>query len=329
MKFINALAFDNFSFGCSVPLEAAYNSLAIKLTDFYDENNIVELEFYSMVGAIGVKVNGAEYKTPGTFADGSIKTIYYDNTSKKLVLPGGTSVVMTDPFKNRLCFADIELKGIRGEAYVDIRKVNNQPFTTTYFDIIEPLISAQDVSGKRDIGEKITLSPAIYTDVISPSLYGKLFIEVTDPSDNYVVADNGVKLDGTVLASEEYSFTLSNYGDYRVNYKTVDQAGNEGSLPYVIRVENDVKPTVEIVGDKIVRIKRLAVYNIDNYNVSDDIDKPEDLEVTIIVMDNKQNSVVSVGGEFKAKYAGEYVVYVYCTDKDGNANYACFTLIVE
>lgn len=329
LKFINALAFDNFSFGFSVPLEAAYNSLAIKLTDFYDENNIVELEFYSMVGAIGVKVNGAEYKTPGTFADGSIKTIYYDNTSKKLVLPGGTSVVMTDPFKNRLCFADIELKGIRGEAFVDIRKVNNQPFTTTYFDIIEPLISAQDVSGKRDIGEKITLSPAIYTDVISPSLYGKLFIEVTDPSDNYVVADNGVKLDGTVLASEEYSFTLSNYGDYRVNYKTVDQAGNEGSLPYVIRVENDVKPTVEIVGDKIVRIKRLAVYNIDNYNVSDDIDNPEDLEVTIIVMDNKQNSVVSVGGEFKAKYAGEYVVYVYCTDKDGNANYACFTLIVE
>ena len=329
LKFINALAFDNFSLSFSVPLEAAYNSLAIKLTDFYDENNVVEFEFYPMVGAIGVKINGTEYKTSGTFADGSIKTIYYDNTSKKLVLPGGTSVVMSDPFKNRLCFADIELKGIRGEAYVDIRKVNNQPFTTTYFDIIEPLISAEDVSGKRDIGEKITLSPAIYTDVISPSLYGKLFIEVTDPSDNYVVSDNGVKLDGTVLASEEYSFTLSNYGDYRVNYKTVDQSGNEGSLPYVIRVENDVKPTVEIVGDKTVRIERLSVYNVDNYKVSDDIDKAEDLEVTIIVMDNKQNSVVSVGSEFKAKYAGEYVVYVYCTDKDGNANYACFTLIVE
>lgn len=99
-------------------------------------------------------------------------------------------------------------------------------------------------------------------------------------------------------------------------------------MPCVIRVEDDEKPTIEIK-EKVIKIKRLTVYEIKNYSVKDNMTDEKNLEVTIIVMDEKQNSIISVGSEFEAKYKGEYVVYVYCTDEAGNSSYASFALIVE
>lgn len=329
MRFVNALSFANFRFDFSVPIGAYYKSLGIRLTDCYDENNVTEIEFYGVTGALGATVNGTAYKSDGSFADNGIKSLYYDNATKKLILPGGTAIPFENPFTNDVFFLDVELRDIGGDAYVDIRMVNNQPFTTTYFDIIAPEISIKDKSGKHDIGEKITLEPAVYTDVISPVLRGRLTVEVLDPFDNFVVSDEGITLDGTTLASETYTITLSSYGNYRINYKTIDQGGNVTNMPCVINVEDDVKPTVTINGKDTVTVKYLSVYKIDNYTVSDNLSAAENLEVTVIVVDKKQNSVVSIGNEFEAKYTGTYVAYVYCTDEAGNAEYASFTIIVE
>lgn len=328
LEFINALNLSNFRFDFSVPTGAYYRSVSLKLVDCYDPNNVLEIEFYGVIGGIGVKINGVEYKTKGTFADGGIKSVYYDYSIGKIVLPGGTAVAVDTSFRDDLFFFDVSLNDISGEAYLDVRRVNNQPFAETYFDVILPEISVKDVSGKHDFGERITLSPAVYTDVISPSLNGKLTVEVLDPSDNYVVSDEGIVLDGTTVASATYTFTLTKYGNYRINYRTVDQGGNEANMPCVIRVEDDVKPTVEIK-EKVIKIKRLTVYEIKNYSVKDNMTDEKNLEVTIIVMDEKQNSIISVGSEFEAKYKGEYVVYVYCTDEAGNSSYASFALIVE
>ncbi|MGN1052082.1 MAG: hypothetical protein ACI4SH_01670, partial [Candidatus Scatosoma sp.] len=329
LQFINALSFANFRFSFSVPVGAYYKSLTVKLTDCYDPENVVEIEFYGVLGAIAADINGVTYKTGGSFADGSIKSLYYDNANKKLVLPGGTAVAFENPFARDVFFLEVGLNDINGEAYVDIRMVNNQPFNSTYFDIIAPEISIKDPSGKHNLGDKITLEPAVYTDVISPILSGKLTVEVLDPSDNYVVSDEGILLDGTTLATETYTFTLTEYGNYRINYTTVDQGGNYANLPCVIRVEDDVKPTVTITGKDVVTIKELSVYTIENYTVTDNLSEDENLDVTIIVIDPKQNSVVSVGNVFEAKYSGTYLAYVYCTDEAGNSDYAVLTIIVE
>ena len=328
LQFINALSLSNFRLEFTVPTGAYYKSLTVKLTDCYDADKSITVNLYNTLGAIGATVNGTAYKSTGNFADGSIKSLYYDNSSKKLVLPGGTAVPLESQFKTDLVFLDVVLEDINGEAYVEFTTVNNQPFSTTYFDIIEPIISFTDRSGRYDIGEKIVLDPALYTDVISPSLYGKLTIEVLDPSENHVVSDEGVKLDGTTLANEKYTITLNSYGNYRINYKTVDQGGNVASLPCVINVEDDVKPTITIK-EEIVRVKVLSVTKLDNFTVSDNLTATENLKVTVIVMDVKQNSVVFVGDEFAARYVGTYTVYVYCADGVGNESFATFTLIVE
>ena len=328
LQFVNALTFGNFRFNFTVPVGAYYRSLALKLIDCYNAKNVLEIEFYGIAGGIGVKINGAEYKTSGVFADGEIKSVYYDSSVGKLVLPGGTALVIDPSFKNDLFFFDVSLNGISGEAYLDVRRVNNQPFASSYFDVIAPEISAKDVSGKHDLGEKITLLPATYTDVISPSLNGKLTIAVFDPSNRYVISDEGILLDGSVDASGTYTFTLKEYGKYRIHYSTEDQSGNKMNMPYLINVEDDEKPTIRIENE-VVTIRRLTVSEIKNYAVSDNITEQDKLSVTVIVMNNKQNSVISVGNEFEAKYSGEYTVYIYCTDEAGNSSYASFVLIVE
>ncbi len=328
LEFVNALTFSNFRFNFTVPVGAYYQSLSLKLTDCYEANNALNIEFYGIVGGIGVKINGTEYKTGGTFADGEIKSIYYDSSVGKLVLPGGTAVIVDPSFKNDLFFLDVSLNGISGEAYLDIRRVNNQPFALTYFDVISPEISAKDISGKHDLGEKITLVPASYTDVISPSLNGKLTVAVYDPSNRYVLSEEGILLDGSATASATYTFTLKEYGKYRIQYRTIDQSGNEVTMPYLINVEDDEKPSIQIENE-VITIKRLTVYEIKNYVVNDNITAQDKLSVTVIVMDKKQNSVISVGNEFEAKYSGEYTVYIYCTDEAGNSSYASFVLMVE
>lgn len=330
LEFINALSFDNFRLEFTIPSNAAYSSLEIKLSDYYDADNSVTVSLYAVTGAIGADVNDENYKLSGTFSDGSIKSVYYDNANRKIVLPGGTSVALENPFKSDLCYLNVEMKGLSAEnAYVEIRKVNNQPFTRTYYDIIEPIITAKNVSGQHEKGEKIMLESAVYTDVLSPSLYGKLTIEVLDPQGRVVVSDEGIALDGTAFATMSYSFTPNSYGDYSVSYKTIDQSGNAGSLPFIIIVRDDKNPVVKINGDTTVKIKRSTEYNIDNYTVSDNLTKAENIEVAIVVVDYDNNSVVSVGNKFTAKYVGRYKVYVYCTDEAGNSDYASFTVIVE
>lgn len=327
LQFINALSFSNFRLDFTIPAGAYYKAFTIRLTDCYDSNNAIIVKLYNIIGGLGAAVNGEAYKSSGSFADNAIKTLRYDNSNKKLILPGDTAVPLENTFTKDLFFLDVICEDINGEAYFEVTTVNNQPFTTTYFDVIEPLVSFTDRSGRYDLNEKITLEPAYYTDVISPSVYGKLTIEVTDPSDNYVVSDEGIRLDGTVLATEKYTISLNAYGNYRVNYRAEDQSGNVTNLPCVINVEDAVKPTVTIK-ESVVKMKVLTVVRLDNYTVSDNLTAAEKLSVTVIVTDKKQNSVIFVGEEFAARYAGTYTVYVYCSDEAGNVGVASYTLIV-
>lgn len=328
IDFINVLSFANFRLDFTVPLGAYYQAFRITLIDYYDHENETVIELSSMDGNICATVDGALYKGTGVFADGAIKSVYYNNGTKKLILPDGTAVSYVNKFASDLCLMKIELVGIVGEAYTEIRMIGNQPFNNNFMDIITPNVSVKDPAGQRSLNDVVVLEPALYTDVLSPALYGVLTVDVKDPDGNKVTSNEGVLLDGTVLANERYSFIVSKYGNYRVTYKTVDQSGNTHSITKVLIVADEEAPTVQ-VSESTVTIPQLTVYNIENYTVSDNYSAEDKLTVTIIVCDESNCSVVSVGSRFEAKHAGTYTVYVYCEDEAGNSNYAAYTLIVE
>lgn len=326
MQFINALTVPEFRLDFTIPLGASYKALRLTLTDYYNRENKTVIELTSANGSLVAIVDGVTYKGTGTFANNEIKSVFYNDSTKKWMLPNGATASYTNPFTTSLCLLDVELVGINGEAYVDIRMVGNQPFGSTYFDVIEPIISAKNCSGQRKLNDKVILQPAVYVDVLSPSLAGSLKIKVVDSEGQVVTADDGTVLDGNADATKEYAFTVTKYGNYRVTYTVNDQSMNSAFLPLLIVVSDDVKPVVTITEDHIT-VPYLTAYTFDNFTVADNVTPTEELKVTVVVYD-KSFSVVSVGKTFEATYVGDYVVYVYCADAVGNSSYATFTLTV-
>lgn len=58
-------------------------------------------------------------------------------------------------------------------------------------------------------------------------------------------------------------------------------------MPYLINVEDDEKPSIQIENE-VITIKKLTVYEIKNYVVSDNITAQDKLSVTVIVMDKNK-----------------------------------------
>ena len=326
MQFINALTVPEFRLDFTIPLGASYKALRITLTDYYNRENKTVIELTSANGGLVAIVDGVTYKGTGSFANNEIKSVFYNNSTKRWMLPNGAAAPYENPFTTSLCLLDVELVGISGEAYVDIRMVGNQPFGSTYFDVIEPVISAKNCAGQRKLNDKVVLQPAVYVDVLSPSVAGNLKIKVVDSEGQVVTADDGTVLDGKADAAKEYTFTVTKYGNYRVTYTVSDQSMNSAFLPLLIVVADDVKPVVTIT-EKHVTVPYLTAYTFDNFTVSDNVTPTEELKVTVVVYD-KSFSVISVGKTFDANYVGDYLVYVYCADTAGNSSYATFTLTV-
>ena len=327
MQFVNTLTLPEFRLDFTVPLGAEYKALRLTLTDYYDRENKTVVELTSLNGSLVGIVDGVVYKGTGAFANNEIKSVFYNDSTKRWMLPNGASAPYTSSFTTSLCLLDVELVGISGEAYVDMRMVGNQPFGRTYFDVIEPIISAKNCAGQRSLNDKVVLQPATYVDVLSPSLAGVLKLSVTDSEGKAVTADDGTVLDGTADATKEYAFTAQKYGNYRVTYTANDQSMNSAFLPMLIVVADEIAPVITVT-EKHVDVPYLTEYTFDNFTVSDNYTPADELNVTIAVYD-EAFSVVSVGKTFKAEYVGNYVVYVYCTDSAGNSSYITFTLTVS
>ncbi|MBQ9714508.1 MAG: hypothetical protein IJV83_04215 [Clostridia bacterium] len=328
LSFINTLSFANFKLEFTIPLGAYYKSLRLTLTDYYDCSVKTMIELITVDGGLGVVIDGKIYKCNSTLADGQIKSIWYNNATKKFVLPDSTAASYTNKFTSDWCFLDVELVDIIQNSSIQIHALNNQSFGKLTGDRMKPEIFVENVSGQRSINDEVTLSPGIYTDVLSPALQSTLMVSVKAPDGEYVKTNDGQFLDGTTSGGKAYTFTVTQYGHYRVVYTATDQKGNLVELPFVIIVEDETAPTIELTCNKKVTVPYLTLYTIDDFVVSDNITAVEDLVVTLVVMDQRNNSVVSVGKEFEAKYAGEYTVYVYCVDEAGNSAYTTYTVVV-
>ena len=65
-------------------------------------------------------------------------------------------------------------------------------------------------------------------------------------------------------------------------------------------------------------------------DVIDNINAKEDLKVIVNLMNNRTMSIQrDVGAAFNVSEKGEYTVFMYVVDKDGNKDSVAFKLIVE
>lgn len=320
LDFINTLSYTSFA----VAFENAngnFESVDIYLTDYYDDTKSLKLTVsgntYSVNDGKGKEIYEAENKYSLEFSNG---VLYLNNSAILVELP-----FITDYFTLRFV-------GNGGEVNAEFRVYSlcRHNFITdgsNYYDEIRPIVNVEFPEKVGHIGGFATIKKPFVSDVLSP---------VTEENCNVSVYKNGAIMsatDGTVLNKlsgfeKEYVINFDEYGTYLVIYEVTDGVGNKTTIRASISVVDVIAPTITLdgydgktqtvsVGEEISPLK---------YTLQDNVSSAEELEVWIVVYSEKGEYIGASQNAYTLKKAGEYKIYLYCSDGAGNTAYVCYNV---
>lgn len=242
-------------------------------------------------------------------------------------------------FPSKKVYITVKVTSAAVGAEYNVKKFDNNGLTRLSVDKIKPRIAVDgDYGGMYDVGDVYTISSAIATDTVSPTL--KLVVTAKTPSGAIVKDENGTEISG-VTADKAYRFRITESGQYKVEYSTRDEAGNPSPLNYGINILDKVAPTIKLakavktakVGDKITLPEAV---------ITDDVTPSDKIIVyrTVRCPDGRLNvignSEDNIGGNamkttyiYTFGYAGEYKFMILAMDEAGNQTLAEFTVTVE
>ena len=337
--FINPIALSSFNLEYVIPETSAYTKINIILTDYADLENQKVITYEIVKGDLMLSIDGGggtKVATGALLCSGRSRFISYDYLEDKITNEYGTYHLGLN-FGSQLCYVSVELCGITGDAEFELRRINNQSFAGLNYDFQGPTIQTNIEQVVADIGSTYTLPVAFVNDVLTPMLPSSLSVRIKSPSGATVVSVDSVSLDGECDATREYSFVLSEYGNYTITYVATDYFGNETRVMKLIRVLDKEAPTLSFDDGSnettVVSIKLGQSHTVKNFVAYDNLDSNEALSVNAMLMNeygvvavvNKSSGVM----QFKPDKAGLYKVYVYCIDTAGNTAYRYYYLKVE
>ena len=328
LKFINALDVSNLRFDFKITKEhAKFKSVKVVLTDSLDAQKTVVLEFIDADPWCAVTINGQNRtRTNVNFADNATKTFGYNAKLRKLTLLDSTFDIDLDEYlPSGKCYLDVELCDIYDEASIVIANVNGQSIMQDFYgvkDATAPLITINDFSGEYLVGETLNISVPRVTDVLSPITDANVSI-IVSKEDVIIKDSNGVLMDGTLSAFNNYQINLDTYGEYKVVYKVVDGFGNAFSKTCFVKVVDSSAPVIKFVQDygvehtcKVGEVIDLSII------VSDDKTSPENIKTEILLKDLTAGAYYPIANyKLKFSYAGKFEVYVTAQDEVGNFSY--------
>ena len=332
LEFVNALDMSSLSFSFKIPVNLSnYEKVNVILTDYYDTSVSFVVSFINRNGNCYISVNGetaviSDYK----FADNNAtKKLVYNSLTSIMTINGVNfnSIVLSEIFNSSLCYLDVELVNINGNASIIVDNLNYQTFSNSrYDDKVNPLISFKDFSGEYELGTTIDISVPCVTDVLSTVIYENISLFVEKDGEILYSVD-GVKLDSTCDPLRGYKLKLDSFGQYSITFTAKDSAGRSAQALCYVSVVDTIPPELSVEDDSI-SLKVGSTLDV-KYSVTDDITPAEDIVVTLFMMDVKTNAFYTFN-EFKISftYAGEFDVYLYAKDAAGNVTYNVIRVIV-
>lgn len=328
LKFINALDVSNLRFDFKITKEhAKFKSVKVVLTDSVDAQKTVVLEFIDADPWCAVTINGQNRtRTNVNFADNATKTFGYNAKLRKLTLLDSTFDIDLDEYlPSGKCYLDVELCDIYDEASIVIANVNGQSIMQDFYgvkDVTAPLITIRDFSGEYLVGETLDISIPRVTDVLSPITKSNVSI-VVYKNDEIIKATNGVLMDGTANAFNEYQIRLDAYGEYKVIYKIADGFGNSFSKTCFVKVVDSSAPVIKFVknygGELTCKVGEVIDLSV---AVSDDKSSIENIKTDVLFKDVYAGAYYSIENyKVKFSYAGKFEAYVTAQDEVGNFSY--------
>lgn len=333
LKFINAIDFSSLNFTFKIPTNLSnYKRVNIVLTDYYDASISYTISYISNANVCYISLNNeTAVKSGYSFTDNSLKKLNYNVLSGKLTVNDVlfTGIDLTSIFNSTLCYMDIELIDITGDASIIIDSINDQYFKKKAPTDQGPKITIKDFSGEYVIGSVITVSAPCATDVLSPVIEKDVSIEILKDG-KPVYSVDGVALNGSCDATRDYQIKLDSYGQYMVKLVAKDGAGKVTTRRnFYVAVVDMTAPTINLKTSQNVSIKKSETLTL-KYSVTDDISTKEEINVTVFIRDIKTNSFYTPNSnKIRFATAGEFEVYIYAKDAKGNITQKIINVTVK
>lgn len=338
LRFISPISLSNFIFDFKVL--AAYgnfSSLKVELVDYYDRNASFAFTYLNKTSTYDLTASGGyAYSVHQSFVDAVHSISYQKQTDNFVVSNTGKSRTIANAvsFKTDKVLLKITVEGINGDSAIDVRQVGNQAFTVSVTaDNSLPMVSYRSSAGRYLKNSTVTIYPIEATDVLSTVLNKNITLTVQSRNGDYLTSLDGVRLDGTCLATREYQVKLTEYERYTVRYTVVDGNGKFSPDTYFMTVTDSESPTITLDkgygADTVVNAKIGDKIKIVSYTVSDDYSATDKLKTFVSVIDPNYAIEVLEGNSFVAKMKGTYKICYYCYDETGNLSMQYYTVKVQ
>lgn len=319
-----------------------FNTFHVILTDTEDANIQVKLSFKNLrntefmeSGNVHMYVNedrSTTYALTYSFSGLTSERFNIKYTNAVHSFTAGKTSVVVDKTLNGDAFEGFPSKAVYitfeseliGEGQAEFYSVNSQTLSMATSEQGKPVITTlTNYNSSYRLNEVIETSVAFGIDVIGG------YSQATITLINYETGEKVKSLNGQEIsgldASLAYSVKLDAYGEYLVRYNTVDRFGNKGAIAYSFWVEDDISPSIEIVGEVKKAVAVNSQFAMPEVNVQDDASVGE---VFAIIRDPYGKDIFanqSKGYTFTVKGTYKITLSVF----DGNGNMAMIVYYVE
>ena len=336
-EFINAVQTFDFRTLFYINKDAnRYTKLNVYLTDSADSSVVIKVSYTRLrAGNTSATVNdGATvYSVSADFTGTGVDSfrLEYDNGVREISPSTEYSVKLTTDlsgkefvgFPSGKAYLRFELEGITGRSGVELLQLNNQPLSKIVFDLLNPEISSGAQRGEKYYGDKIVLPATVAADVLDPDI--TFTMSVKAPDGTFAVADDGTVLDSSADPSLSYVITATQYGDYVIEYGSMDTNENATIYSYVVSVYDTTPPAVTL-GDGVTSAKAGDTVVIKQATYTDNL---SDCTLMLRLRLPDGRFVTLPGNSFVANRAGTYTVFYMVYDTDGNATTVSYDITVE
>lgn len=338
LRFISPISLSNFIFDFKVL--AAYgnfSSLKVELVDYYDRNASFAFIYLNKTSTYDLMASGGyAYSVHQSFVD-AVHTISYQKQTNNFVVTNtgkSRSVENAVSFTSDKVLLKITIAGINGDSAIDVRQVGNQAFAASVtMDNSLPMVSYRSSAGRYLKDSTVTIYPIEATDVLSTVVNKNITLTVQDANGTYLTSLDGVRLDGTCLATRAYEIKLTGYGRYIVRYTVVDGNGKYSPDTYFMTVTDSQVPTVTLDkgygADTVVSAKLGEKIDVVSFSVNDDYSPADKLKTFVCVIEPNHAMEILENTSFVAKKVGSYKVCYYCYDEAGNLSMEYYTVKVQ
>ena len=340
VAFVNVVSLSSFNFEFNVPVSTdtetygKISTLTIRLTDYYDREKSVELQYINEGGMSTLSLDGARAVTLSRNFMGTKNNLYFDVTTSLFYdSTSGVSWAWENEFTSDKVLLSVVLEKTEANARIAVKKVGEQTFNDGVSDKSKPTVYIENIQqGSWLLNDEVLLQQAAITDVMSPYLKENVIFSVKMPDGSYAPATDGTNLNGNCDVARDYTLKLTQYGTYKVSYTYTDQNGRSENISYSIFVYDRRPPVItldERYDGEVVKVKAGETVDIDSYSVSDGETPTEELVSYVSVFNPTGTYMPGAITSFTTNYTGTYRVVYYCMDGDGNYTTVSYTVIAE